>query len=135
MKSFSLRIVTPDGEIYNGEAQSITVKALDGDAQILAGHADYFSPLNGGRVKLVLADNEHREASSSGGFISVKSGSVEVVFTTFEYAENIDVARAKFAKDKAEALLAAAKDEAEEKRAKAKLSRALCRINVAESIK
>ena len=132
MNSFSLRIVTPEGEIYSGEAKSITLSTIDGEVQILAGHADYFSALACGRVKIVTSDSEERRGSSSGGFLTVKAGKVEVVFTTFEYAENIDLARARLAKEKAEAMITAARNAMEEKRAKAKLARALSRLNVAD---
>ena len=131
MNTFKLNIVIPDGEKFSGDAESITVKTTEGDVQILAGHADYLAALGTGRARLVTADGEVRMASASGGFISVSAGQVSVVSTTFEFAEEIDAARAERARENAERLIASAKNDAEAKCAKAKLSRALARLAAA----
>ena len=54
-----------------------------------------------------------------------------LVATTFEYADEIDVARAEAAKARAEARIAAATEERDIKLARAKLSRALNRLHIA----
>ncbi len=129
MNTFKLNIVIPDGEKFSGEAASITVKTTEGDVQILAGHADYLAAVGTGRARLVTADGTERLASASGGFISVSEGEVSLVTTTFEFAEEIDAARAERARDNAERLISTAKNDAESKCAKAKLSRALARLS------
>lgn len=48
---------------------------------------------------------------AAGGFLSVEKGEVRLVATTFEYADEIDVARAEAAKARAEARIAAATEE------------------------
>jgi F-type H+-transporting ATPase subunit epsilon len=127
MRQFNLEIVTPDGEAFSGQAESIIVKTTLGDVEILYGHTDYFAALSTGIAK-IKSNSKVRLASLSGGFISVKSGSVKVVATTFEFSDEIDKKRAERARERAEALLSAAKDEKESKIAKAKLARALTRI-------
>lgn len=131
MSTFKLNIATPDGSEFSGDARSITVKTTDGDVQLLAGHADYLAVLGTGTAKLVTDDGTVHLAALSGGFISCVGGIVDVVATTFEFSEDIDLARAKRAKDKAENMLGAAKDSASVSIAKAKLARALCRISAA----
>jgi F-type H+-transporting ATPase subunit epsilon len=135
LKAFKLKIVTPDGEMYSGEARSILVRTDDGDAEILADHADYFASLGCGRVRIILSDGTVRQAASSGGFISVMNGDVDVIATTFEYAENIDLNRALSAKERAEEALRIAKEDQQIILAKAKLERALMRISVANRLK
>lgn len=131
MKPFHLEIVTPDGLAFDGEAESLLIRTEDGDAEILCGHADFLASIGTGRVRLLIGA-EPRYASASGGFVSVKDGLVRVVAITFEFAEDIDINRAKNAKERAEMALKAAKDEREELIAKAKLARAVSRINVSE---
>lgn len=131
MKDFHLQIVTPDGIKFDGNAQSLLIKCEMGDIEIMADHADYFSSLGIGRARIKTADGT-RVASSSGGILSVSSGDVRVVATTFEYSDEIDVDRAKAAKDAAELKIKDAKDAAELESAKLKLMRALNRIKVAE---
>ena len=130
MNSFPIKIVTPDGEIYSGEATSLIVKTDDGVVQILAKHADYLATLGTGKAKIAFPDGTERTASSQGGFLSVQGGEVTLVAVTFEFKEDIDLDRAMLAKENAENALSAAKDEQSEKLAKAKLSRALTRISV-----
>ena len=131
MKDFHLQIVTPDGIKFDGNAQSLLIKCEMGDIEIMADHADYFSSLGIGRARIKTADGT-RVASSAGGILSVASGDVRVVATTFEYSDEIDVDRAKAAKDAAELKIKDAKDAAELESAKLKLMRALNRIKVAE---
>lgn len=131
MKDFHLQIVTPDGIKFDGNAQSLLIKCEMGDVEILADHADYFSSLGIGRARIKTAEGS-RLASAAGGFLSVTDGEARVVATTFEYADEIDINRAKTAKTCAEEKIKDAKDAAELESAKLKLLRALNRIKIAE---
>ena len=131
MKSFHLEVVTPDGSLFAGEAESLLVRTDCGDVEILAGHADYLATLSTGRARIRTADGD-RYASISGGFLSVDKQSVKLVATTFEFADMIDLNRAKAAKERAEETLTRAKDDREILLAQAKLKRAISRINIAE---
>ena len=130
MNEFHLTIVTPDGTKFDGNATSLLVKTESGDVEILAKHADYFASLGIGRAR-IRANGEDRLASSAGGFLSVKQNEVMLVATTFEFRDDIDLERARAAKEKAEAKISAAKSDREIVLAKAKLQRAINRINVA----
>lgn len=130
MKTFGLEIVTPDGLIFSGEAESVTVKTTLGDVSILAGHADYFAALATGPARIKTHDLDRR-ASISGGYISVEGLKTRIVATTIEFADEIDKERAERAKEKALSLINSAKDDKLLRIAKAKLARALSRIEVA----
>jgi F-type H+-transporting ATPase subunit epsilon len=132
MREFHLQIVTPDGLIFDGECESVAVKTTTGDVQIMSGHADFFAPLSVGVARIVTRGEGARAASVQGGFISVGKSCVKLIATTFEFASDIDVLRATRAKEKAEAMLAEAKNEAELSLAKAKLLRALTRLDAAK---
>lgn len=133
MKPFSLTVATPDGVIYEGEATAFLARTSAGDVEILAGHTDYLAALSTGRASITFSDGSVRRAALSGGVLSVKDGVVSVAATTFEYAEDIDRARAERAKEKAESAIQSALDERALRLAKAKLERALLRIDMAES--
>lgn len=134
MSTFHLQIVTPDGLLFDGQAEKIIVRTIEGDVCILSGHLEYMSPVSTGEAKITLEDGKVRLAACSGGLISVRKDITRLVADTFEWAENIDVHRAKKAKEAAEAQL---KDKAdfEYKLAELKLKRALVRIQVGESLK
>ncbi len=131
MSSFRLQIVTPDGSLFDGQAEALRLRTSEGYVSIRAGHVDYIAALDVGMVT-VTKDGTTRDAACGGGFISVEKGEVRLVATTFEYADEIDVERAESAKKRAEERLAQAQEERDIALAKAKLSRALNRIDVAE---
>ena len=131
MREFHLKIATPDGLIFDGNAEGILVRTDGGDVEIMAGHEDYFAILGTGRAKLTSGGSA-RVAASSGGFISVKGGECNMVATTFEFADEIDLERAKRAKANAEEAIKRAESDKALALAKAKLLRAISRISVAE---
>ena len=131
MKPFHLQIVTPEGLLFDGEAESLLVRTGDGDVEIMRGHADLFASVSVGRAR-IIADGKSRTASCSGGFLSVWGGEVKLCAITFEFADTIDIDRAKAAMERAQQTISAAKDDKTERIAKAKLARALSRISVYE---
>lgn len=132
MRTFPLVIVTPDGEKFRGDAESLLVRTGSGDIEIMAGHTPCLCSIATGRARVRFADGEERLASASGGFMTVKSGAVELITTTFEWADEIDIARADASKTRAENVLSN-KDASDTdiKLAQARLHRALVRKNVA----
>ena len=132
MKSFRLEIVTPDGQFYSGDAEYLSLRTISGEVGIMAGHTDYLNALGMGEARVTI-NGETRRAACIGGMVSVADGRVTVVATTFEWADMIDLARAKNAEQRArEALSAANADKAEQKLNEARLKRALVRQSVAK---
>lgn len=131
MSTFRLQIVTPEGSKLDGEAEALLLRTTDGYVSIRAKHADYIATLDIGIVTVTVEGRE-RKAACGGGFLTVSKGDVRLVATSFEYAEDIDVVRARAAKERAEAQIAAAKDAGVIDLAKVKLARALNRLKIAE---
>ena len=131
MTPFHLKIVTPDGLIFDGQAEELIVRTSGGDVAILARHINYVAPLGMGQA-IVVANGQRRTAACIGGMLSVVDGEVTLVPTTFEWSDKIDLARAEAAYQKAEALLQNKDASATDLRlAEAKLHRALVRKSVA----
>ena len=131
MMPFNLKIVTPDGLIYDGQAEKLIVRITGGDVCILARHMDYVAPLGMGQA-IVEADGKRRTAACIGGMLSVVDGAATLVPTTFEWSDQIDADRAARSAKRAEDILKK-KDasDAEIQLAEAKLKRALIRKSVA----
>ena len=132
MTSFPLKIVTPDGLIFDDNAEMVIVRTITGDMAFLARHINCVAPLGMGRAT-VIVDGQKRYAACIGGMISVVDGTVTLVPTTFEWADAIDADRAQASLDRAQKILDN-KDNATEtdlKLAEARLHRALVRKNVA----
>ena len=133
MRSFDLKIVTPDGVRYDGQAEELIVRTTTGDMGFLAGHTNCVAPLGMGRATVVI-DGTKRYGACIGGMVSVMDGAVSLVPTTFEWAEDIDHVRAEASRERAQAVLDDKNAlEADILLAKARLRRALVRKSVYET--
>ena len=131
MKTFPLRIGTPDGLLFEGEAERIVCRTITGDLAILAGHSNFCTALGMGHAHVALPDGTTREAACIGGMLSMMNGTCRVMATTWEWKEDIDKERAAKAKARAEKLLEdKALDERDYRMAEARLKRALLRLDV-----
>jgi len=131
MSTFHLKISTPDGLKFDGDVQRLRVRMIDGDVSLLANHMDYVSAVGAGEAAILTVDGETKRAACIGGMLAMIQNEANLISTTFEWADEIDLERAKRAKAAAETRIAAANDDARELMlAQAKLQRALVRINV-----
>ena len=132
MTPFQLKIVTPDGLAFDGQAEELIVRTTSGDLGILAGHMDCVAPLGMGRATIVV-DGKKRYGACIGGMVSVLDGQVKLVPTTFEWSDKIDLNRVKVSELRARTILEdrLAKD-TDLRLAEARLKRALVRKRAAE---
>lgn len=131
MKTFPLRIGTPDGLLFEGEVERVLCRSMTGDLAVLAGHCNFCTALGMGEAAVVLEDGTRRKAACIGGMLSMMDGVCRLLATTWEWEENIDAARAHAAKKRAEEKLSqGGLSEKEYRMAEAKLHRALVRIGV-----
>lgn len=132
MNSFRLKIVTPDGMAFDGMAEELIVRTTTGDLGILAGHIPCVAPLGMGRATVII-EGKRRYAACIGGMVSVMDSHVNLVPTTFEWAENIDQERASASERRARDVL---KDktstETDLRLAEARLKRALVRKSIVQ---
>ena len=131
MTEFPLDIVTPDGEIFSGRAESLRLRSIEGDLCIRARHTDYVTALGMGPAEVITAGNKHI-AACMGGMLSMMQGECHLLATTFEWADAIDAERAARSKARAEEMLAQKNlDKRDMELAEARLRRALVRSSVA----
>ena len=87
-------IVTPDGEYYHGPAESLTVRATTGELTLLPRHIDFVTALGMGEARVTI-DGQKRYAACIGGMLAMTKNEVRLIATTFEWADQIDLLRAK----------------------------------------
>ena len=133
MTPFSLKIVTPDGVQFDGQAEELIVRSTSGDLGILAGHTNCVAPLGMGRATIVV-EGKPRYGACIGGMVSVLNCVVTLVPTTFEWADKIDIDRAEASYQRAQSILQN-KDASDTdiRLAEARLRRALVRKSVAST--
>ena len=79
MTTFHLTVVTPDGCAFEGQAERVVCRAIDGDLAILAKHGDYCTALGMGEAHIVDAEGSRRRAACMGGMLTVLDGEVRLV--------------------------------------------------------
>jgi F-type H+-transporting ATPase subunit epsilon len=87
MKEFNLKIATPAGNLYSGEAVSLTVRGTEGSLGILAGHIPFVTVLKPAECHFILPDNSKREFSCGTGLLLVEKELVTVLSSEIKMAE------------------------------------------------
>jgi len=135
MSSLKLDIVTTERVVYSEEVDMIVAPGAEGQLGILPHHAPLMTTLQAGELR-VKRGGEEDILAISGGFLEVRPDRVIVLADTAERAEEIDMARAEAAKQRAEQRLvdkgAPGLDEA---RVEMALRRAMARLTVADKVK
>ncbi|WP_054951193.1 F0F1 ATP synthase subunit epsilon [Numidum massiliense] len=131
MRTMQVDVVTPDHKVFSEQAEMVVAEAAEGEIGILPGHTPFVSTLKIGPVRIKMAEHE-QIAAVSGGFIEVHNDHVTILAETAELPGDIDLERARAAKERAERRLERVRDdEIDFRRAELALHRAMNRINVA----
>ena len=134
--TFALRIVSPTGDLLNEDVEFVVLPSDLGELGILPNHAPLIAGLDIGVIRYTKESKINRVANA-GGFVEVNNNTVTVLSDTAELSEDIDVERARRAKERAMKRLAERKDskdttEIDVKRAEVALRRAATRIKAVE---
>jgi F-type H+-transporting ATPase subunit epsilon len=70
--NFDIALVTPDGPVFDGEAQMIVVPGAAGEIGVLARHAPLVATLKAGSTRIHLNENEVVEFATGPGFFKVE---------------------------------------------------------------
>lgn len=126
-----LEIVTPDRQVVHDSVTSVTIPGKHGYLGILPGHSPLLSELKVGEVVYTRDDTKHYLAVSW-GFAEVLPNRCIILVQTAERAEEIDLARAERALERAEEQLKSASDPSvDPDRAREAYERALARLQAA----
>ncbi len=132
MSTIRLEIVTPERKVYSDAVNMVIVKGEVGDLGILPNHAPLATPLAISIVN-IKKDGIEQSIAISGGFLEVGNNKAVILAETAELPEDIDLVRARKAKERAERRLAnKSNEELDVIRVELALQRALNRINLAE---
>lgn len=130
MTTFHLDIVTPEKTVYSGEIVHFQAPGVDGSFGVLARHQPMLSALGIGRVGFREADGTERVLALGGGFANVSTDGATILAEAAEFGDEIDVERARAARDRAQDRLNNRTPDVDADRAQAALTRALWRLRV-----
>ncbi|MFN8037044.1 MAG: ATP synthase F1 subunit epsilon [Acidimicrobiia bacterium] len=126
-----VQLVSPERILFEGEADMVVARTLSGgDLAFLPGHEPFLGALRNWPVKVALAGGGEQRFAVHGGFAQVDHDRVILLTDVAELPGDIDVARARAAKDRAEAAL---REDPQDAGAQAALERATVRLEVAAS--
>jgi F-type H+-transporting ATPase subunit epsilon len=129
--TFQLEIVTPEKMVVKTAAEEVQIPGKNGYLGILPGHAPLITELAVGEITY-RAGAEQRRLAVAWGFAEVLPDRVTILAESAETPAEIDVERARKAKERAEQRLASGQTEVDVDRALDALQRADSRLEVAE---
>lgn len=135
MTKLKLKVITPEKVLFEqDDVDAVYSTAIDGEFGVMPNHIPYMTPLAIGVSKFVKG-SESKYISTLGGIFQIKDNEVLILTDEAEFGENIDIPRAKAAKERAEARLGTGKHDIDTRRAEIALSRAIARIKAASNSK
>ncbi|HOT95663.1 MAG TPA: F0F1 ATP synthase subunit epsilon [bacterium] len=130
-KTFTLEIVTPTKVVSTEKVLHVKAPGVAGYFGVLHNHAPFLTALKVGVIE-ARTPAGMRYYATSGGFCEVMENRMKILVETAEAATEIDVERAKQARDRAMARLEHRSPDIDIPRAQAALARAMNRIQVSE---
>ena len=134
-----LTVVTPEGQAFQGNVDSVVLPGSEGEFGVLPGHEAFLSAIKIGAMTIQQAGGETLHAAVTQGFAEVHDDQVSVMVRTCEFAHEIDRARAEVARDRAlhqlEAMRGTEEGEALYQQYQEAYSRAIARVAVSDRFK
>ena len=130
-KSFRLEIISPDRIFYTNDVTMVEYNTVDGEVGVYAEHIPMSQIIAPGRLT-ITEENGQKTAALLSGFVEITPENVTILAEAVEWPQNIDVARARRAHQRAQQILEQETDERETALAEAALARALVRLDTAE---
>jgi F-type H+-transporting ATPase subunit epsilon len=128
-------IVSPEGQLYSGEANMVFAPAVNGDIGIAPRHAPLLTTLRAGEVRVQLQGEEEHVFYVGGGALEIQPHLVSILADTAERARDLDEAAAQSAKQRAEDAMRNNKDKIDIAEAQAELARAVAQLRAIERLR
>lgn len=71
MNVFSLKISTPDGDVFSEDAVKLDVRGLEGELAVMAGHVPFMTALKPCDCRILLPNGDERVGILEGGLLAV----------------------------------------------------------------
>ncbi len=85
MNTFPLKISSPEGDIFSESVTSISVRGVEGELCIMAGHIPFVTPVKACDCRIVLDNGTERTGRTDGGILTVSKESTLFLSGSFEW--------------------------------------------------
>lgn len=110
--TLQVQVVSPERILWSGEAERVVTRVEEGgDIAFLTGHTTYLGQLGSGVTEIAEVGGDVVKVAVHGGFVEVSDDRVSLLSDQAELATDVDIARARAAKERAEVLLRGGDDE------------------------
>ena len=121
-------IVSPEGELFAGEANMVFAPAVEGEIGIAPRHAPLLTTLHAGVVRVQVDGQDEQTFYVGGGALEIQPHKVSVLADTAARARDLDEAAAQAAKTRAEEAMRGRTDKIDIAEAQAELARAMAQL-------
>ena len=128
-------IVSPEGQLFSGEATMVFVPGSQGELGIAPRHAPLLTTMKAGEVRVQSEGQEEQSFYVSGGALEVQPNLVTVLADTAARAHDLDEAAALTAKQRAEDAVRERTDRVDIAEAQAELVRAVAQLRAIERLR
>ena len=87
MKTFPLKISTPEGDVFNQEVVKISARGTEGEFAVMAGHIPFVTAVKECDCKIETEDGEEKIGHTEGGLISVSAKQVLFLSGSFHWVD------------------------------------------------
>ena len=132
-KKLHLKVITHEKVVFDKDVDAVYSTGEKGDFGVLPNHIPFMTALKTGVTRAVV-DGETEHIAVMGGAFQVVNNEILILTGVAEMADDIDVARAKDAKARAEARLGSNDVKVDRQRAEAALARAIARLKANKKV-
>ena len=104
--TFTVEVLTPEGEVFNGEVIQLSTRTVTGEIGVLARHVPVLAALTPNLLRLKISDSETKKYAQSHGTLQVFANHAQVLLEEAIPPEELDVQALEAEKEAAEAKLA-----------------------------
>ncbi len=99
----TVEVVSPEKVLYSGEATMVITRTIGGgEIAFQPGHAAFLGALQENHTRVFLADGTTEDIAVHGGFVEVSNNTVSILSDAAELGTQVDIERARAAKERAE---------------------------------
>ena len=135
MSTFRVSIIATDKGLYEGLVNILILPAMDGEAAVMAHHEDMVMAVVAGEMRFQTEDGNWTDVVVGTGFVQMINNRALVLVDTAERPEDIDIVRAREAKERAQEQLRQRQSLVEYYHTQASLARAMSRLKAASKHK
>lgn len=135
MATLHLQILSPDGQMYEGEASEIILQTPQGEIAILPHHVSLFTKISEGEIIVKQSGAKDLPIAVTGGFMEIIEGKVRILADYAIKTDDINIAKAEAAKKEAEKVLLEKETNKDFLLAEKQLQRSILELKIGEKVR